>query len=85
MNAKIEAILAAHEGRRMPLVRGKAVRHDLKATDVQPASAFAGSVAPISVRHFLMASGASSTRTTHGPDDMKAVRLAKNGRARWTA
>jgi hypothetical protein len=42
MNAKIEAILAAHEGRRMPLVRGKALGHDLKAADVQPASAFAG-------------------------------------------
>ena len=32
-----------------------------------PVSAFAGSVAPISVRHFLIASGASSARTTTGP------------------
>ena len=50
-----------------------------------PASAFAGSVAPISVRHFLMASGASSARTTAGPDDMNSVRLPKNGRSRCTA
>src|ERR1044071_6599198 len=34
-----------------------------------PASAFAGSVAPISVRHFLIASVASSTMTTAGPAD----------------
>src|SRR5439155_25895848 len=50
-----------------------------------PESAFAGSVAPISVRHFLIASAASSTRTTHGPDDMNVVRLEKNGRARCTS
>src|SRR5262249_44838468 len=50
-----------------------------------PASALAGSVAPISVRHFLIASGASSTMTIAGPDDMNSVRLAKNGRSRWTA
>ena len=42
MNAKIEAILAAHHGRRMPLVREKPVAHDLKAGDIEPASAFAG-------------------------------------------
>jgi hypothetical protein len=42
MNAKIESILASHEGRRMPLVRGATIPHDLKATDIQPASAFAG-------------------------------------------
>ena len=40
-----------------------------------PASALAGSVAPISVRHFLIASGASSASTTAGPDDMNVVRL----------
>ena len=34
-----------------------------------------GSVAPISVRHFLIASGASRTSTIAGPDDMNAVRL----------
>src|SRR5687767_8519446 len=50
-----------------------------------PASAFAGSVAPIKVRHFLTASGASSAMTIAGPDDMNFVRLAKNGRSRWTA
>ena len=48
-------------------------------------SALAGSVAPISVRHFLIASGASSTSTIAGPDDMNAVRLPKNGRSRCTA
>src|SRR5581483_7548917 len=45
-----------------------------------PASALAGSVAPISVRHFRIASGASSTSTIAGPDDMNSVRLRKNGR-----
>jgi len=52
---------------------------------IVPASALAGSVAPMSVRHFLIASGASSTSTMDGPDDMNSVRLAKNGRARCTA
>jgi hypothetical protein len=42
MNAKIEAILASHEGHRMPLVRGKIIEHGLKAGDVEPSSAFAG-------------------------------------------
>src|SRR6185503_14155523 len=46
-----------------------------------PVSAFAGSVAPISVRHFLIASCASSASTTAGPDDMKAVKLGKKGRS----
>src|SRR4051794_11156402 len=50
-----------------------------------PPSALAGSVAPISVRHFLMPSSASSTRTIAGPDDMNDVRLPKNGRSRCTA
>src|SRR5262249_19549258 len=50
-----------------------------------PASAFAGSVAPISARHLRMASAASRTRTIAGPDDMNAVRLPKNGRSRCTA
>src|SRR5262249_39251002 len=50
-----------------------------------PASALAGSVAPISVRHFLIASGASSTRTMAGPDDMNVVRLPKNPLPRCTA
>ena len=48
-------------------------------------SAFAGSVAPISARHFAIASGASSAMTIAGPDDMNVVRLAKKGRSRWTA
>jgi hypothetical protein len=42
MNAKTASILATHEGHRMPLVRGPALPHDLKAADIQPASAFAG-------------------------------------------
>src|SRR5277367_5385035 len=42
MNAKVDAILAARENHRMPLVRGKFAPHDLKATDIQPASAYAG-------------------------------------------
>ena len=50
-----------------------------------PAAAFAGSVAPIRSRHFAMASGASSTMSTTGPDDMKSVRPPKNGLSRWTA
>src|SRR5207237_956692 len=50
-----------------------------------PASALAGSVAPISMRHFLIASADSSTITIAGPDDMNDVRLAKNGRSRCTA
>ena len=37
---------------------------------IVPGSAFAGSVAPIKVRHFLIASGASSTMATIGPDDL---------------
>ena len=45
-----------------------------------PGSALAGSVAPMSVRHFLIASGASRHMTTQGPEDMKSVRLPKNGR-----
>ena len=36
---------------------------------------------PVSVRHFLIASGASSAMTMHGPEDMKSVRLPKKGRA----
>ena len=47
--------------------------------------AFAGSVAPIKLRHFLMASGASNTRATIGPDAMNSVSPVKNGRSRWTA
>jgi hypothetical protein len=42
MNAEIEAILAEHQGRRMPLVRRAAVQHNLRASDIRPASAFAG-------------------------------------------
>jgi hypothetical protein len=42
MNAKIETILAAKEGYRMPLVRENVSPHDLTATDIQPASAYAG-------------------------------------------
>ena len=42
-----------------------------------PASALAGSVAPIRSRHFLIASGASRHSTTHGPDDMKSVSAAE--------
>ena len=49
-----------------------------------PGSAFAGSVAPIRSRHFLIAPSASRHITTHGPDDMKSVRPPKNGRALWT-
>ena len=52
---------------------------------IVPGSAFAGSVAPMSVRHFLMASGASSTMATIGPDAMNSVSPAKKGRPRWTA
>ena len=33
----------------------------------------------------LIASGASSASTMGGPDDMKLVKLAKNGRSPWTA
>src|SRR6185503_258723 len=50
-----------------------------------PASALAGSVAPINVRHFLIASGASKTTTIAGPEAINSVRLAKNGRSRCTA
>jgi len=49
-----------------------------------PSSALAGSVAPITSRQFLIALGASSAMTMAGPDDMNSVRLAKNGRSRWT-
>ena len=44
-----------------------------------PSAALAGSVAPITSRHFWIASGASSTITTAGPDDMKSVSPPKNG------
>jgi hypothetical protein len=55
---------------------------DIKADEcIVPGSAFAGSVAPIRSRHFLIAPSASRHITTHGPDDMKSVRPPKNGRA----
>ena len=50
-----------------------------------PSSARAGSVAPIRARQRAIASGASRASTTAGPDDMKVVRLSKNGRSRCTA
>jgi hypothetical protein len=42
MNATIEAMLALHEGHRMPLDRGLVIEHGLKAGDIEPPSAFAG-------------------------------------------
>lgn len=42
MNAKIAALLASHEGHRMPLVQGGGAQHDIKASELQPASAYAG-------------------------------------------
>ena len=50
-----------------------------------PGDAFAGSVGPIVSRHFWIAFGASSARSTHGPDDMNVVSSPKNGRSRCTA
>src|SRR5215204_2082977 len=50
-----------------------------------PASALAGSVAPIRSRHDLTALSFSSAMTTHGALDMNSVRPAKNGRSRCTA
>ena len=71
--------------RRVRAVRGVVLDRRPEVLPQRAGSALAGSVAPMSVRHFLMASGASSTITMHGPDDMKSVRLPKNGRARCTA
>ena len=72
--------------RRVRAVRGVALdRFVPKSLRSVPASAFAGSVAPIVSRHFLIASGASSASSTHGPDDMKSVSPPKNGRSRCTA
>ncbi len=50
-----------------------------------PGSAFAGFVAPISLRRSAMALSFSSASTTIGPLDMKLVSESKNGRLAWTA
>ena len=52
---------------------------------IVPASAFAGSVAPISVRQAATASSFSRTATTTGPRVMNSTSSPKKGRCRWTA
>src|SRR5262245_34044136 len=48
---------------------------------IVPASALAGSVAPITLRSFSMALSASRTIGMIGPSDMNFTRLPKNGRS----
>ena len=52
---------------------------------IVPGPASSGFVAPMSRRSSGIASSRSSAAATAGPDDMKSVRLEKNGRSRWTA
>ena len=56
-----------------------------KSFRMVPAAALAGSVAPMRSRRRRMAPSPSSTMGRHGPWVMKAQRLAKKGRALWTA
>ena len=55
-----------------------------KSLRIVPGAAFAGSVAPMISRSPAIAPSRSSTIVMHGPEDMKAHRLAKNGRSRCT-
>src|SRR4029077_7728101 len=52
---------------------------------IVPATALAGSVAPINSRFFLIALSPCRTSTTTGPDTINEQRLSKNGRALCTA
>src|SRR5437764_1031076 len=51
---------------------------------IVPASAFAGSVAPMTLRSFSIAFSDSRTIATMGPSVMNFTRAPKNGRSLWT-
>jgi hypothetical protein len=55
-----------------------------KSRRIVPGAALAGSVAPMTSRRWAIAFSRSSTIVMHGPEAMNSVRLAKNGRWRWT-